>query len=377
MKKFRQAAVLTATSLLGLGIAAQGPQYRGSNTDAMGRSGTASITGPSAMYLNPAGLAGLQGYGGEFELETSVNGTLLDYAKWAADNSQYFSHFDSLLAHMDTSLENVWAPYHEAYMIQGHYKDLAFSLSRSTRTATTLAKSVLTPAVGAAILSDLQLVAGRGFALPDDWNVGFSVKYLYRQRADEKLYGPNDDEYYAIKGCLEGSSSSLTDKYDKITCASRFADAQYGFGLNMGVSRQLPYGFAIGASLLDLPTFFNGGFIYPQANVGGAYALNIDPIPGIEAVRYKLLMNLDWQSPLTDEDWFRQWKTGGSFSGIVKGHDVAVLSFGLNEGYPTIGGRVGYILYAYYLYTSQETGYYPGQRGESFHRFGTYLSLNL
>ena len=72
MKKFRQAAVLTATSLLGLGIAAQGPQYRGSNTDAMGRSGTASITGPSAMYLNPAGLAGLQGYGGEFELETSV-----------------------------------------------------------------------------------------------------------------------------------------------------------------------------------------------------------------------------------------------------------------------------------------------------------------
>ena len=344
-------------------------------TNATGRSGTASITGPSSMYLNPAGLAGLQGYGVEASGDVGINGLLLDYGDWARKNSSQFNNFDSLLAHMDPALENKWAPYAESYMLQGHYKDYAVSVVRDSRYDLTLGEAVLTPVIGADIQSDLQVMVGRGFVASPNWNVGVAVKYLYRQYFPDVLLGPNDDEYYVLKSCWEGSSGTLMDKRDKVTCASKFAKDEYGFGVNLGTSYTLPVGFSVGASVLDLPTFFNGGFMYPQANVGGAYALNIPGFEAFEDLTYRLLVNIDYQLPFTLDPWFKQWKTGASFEGKLYNREVALLSAGLNDGYPVYGARVGYFLYAYYLYTAEETGNYPGQRKLYFHKFGVDLNF--
>ena len=174
-------AVGFSALLLGAAFAAHGPQYRSMETNAMGRSGTASITGPSSMYLNPAGLAGLQGFGAEASADVGINGLLLDYGDWARKNSGYFNNFDSLLAHMDPSLENKWAPYAESYLLQGHYKDYAVSVVKDSRYDLTLGEGVLTPVIGADIQSDLQVLVGRGFVVAPNWNVGVAVKYLYRQ----------------------------------------------------------------------------------------------------------------------------------------------------------------------------------------------------
>ena len=360
--------LLFASALAGGG----GPQYRGMMVDAMGRSGTASITGPSALYFNPAGLAGpKKSYGVEAVAEMGFNGVLLDYADWANKNSAYLNNLDSALAHIDPVLENEWAPYSSNYMLQGYFEEYAFSVVRDAHYSMTFSKATLTPVIGASIFSDMQISAGRGYVLPDNWRVGIAYKFLYRQRADEKLYGLNDDEYYQIKDTWgKKSSNALIGGIDKITVASKFADDQYGVGVNLGVSRPLPYGFTVAASVLDLPTVFNGGFFVPQLNLGGSYAKDFGPTPGIEALHFNVLVNLDWQCLLPDDPWFKQWKGGLAVNSQIHNRDVISLATGLNDGYPTFGARAGYFLYAYYLYTAEETGNYPGQRKLNYHRFG-------
>ena len=381
MKRLCLAAVVV-TVFFGAVHADRGPQYRGMQVDAMGRSGTASIRGPSALYLNPAGLAGQQGYGGEASAEMGFNGVLLDYANWANQNSAYLNNIDSIAAYMDPTLDRKWAPYSSNYLVQGYFQDYAFSVVRDAHYAITFGKAAITPSVlGASMLSDLQISAGRGFVLPDDWKVGIAYKFLYRQRADAVLYGLNDDNYYDIKQAWQKSSSSFTGGLDKITVASDFAAAQYGFGVNLGASRTLPYGFTVAASVLDLPTFFNGGFFEPQLNLGGSYARDFGTIPAargtdfVEDVSYNVLVNLDWQFPFPEDPWFKQWKGGVELGTRFHKHDLLSLSTGLNDGYPSFGVRAGYVLYAYYIYNAQETGDYPGQEKLNYHRFG--LDLNF
>ena len=54
---------------------------------------------------------------------------------------------------------------------------------------------------------------------------------------------------------------------------------------------------------------------------------------------------------------------------------VSVVALGLNDGYPSFGLKLGYVLNLSYLYIAEETGTYPGQHKLSFHKIGLDLSF--
>ena len=154
----------------------------------------------------------------------------------------------------------------------------------------------------------------------------------------------------------------------------------------------------MGASVLDLPTFLDGEWVYPQLNVGGSYSNDFGALKEEEGwkhpnvMRFNLVINLDWQIPLTrfqavnkdgelqfpvvsSDQWFKQWKTGLALECWARRRQIGFVSAGLNDGYPVFGARIGYILHAYYLLTAEEMGEYPGQEKRSFQRFGIDVDI--
>jgi hypothetical protein len=316
-------------------------------------------------------LADLQGNGFETSADLGLNSVLLDYASWAADNYKYINSIDSLINH-DQAIQNKWAPFSNSFFMQGHYQDFAISVVEDIRYDLSISKAVITPVPGVGMLSDLQIVAGRGFHPQPEWSVGFSVKYLYRLRYNDRLVGTTDEDFYTVKHVLQQPANSIWDELRKIEVASQVAQGGQGFGANVGAMRQLPNGFTAGASLLDFPTFYNGGFLYPELNLGGSYAKDFDILPGLH---HRVIVNLDWQIPFAWQPWFKQWKVGAGVEGKMGDRLVTLISMGFNDGYPTFGLKVGYILNFYYLYTAEEQGSYPGQRKLSFHKIGIDLDF--
>ena len=375
----------------------RGPQYRGMQVDAMGRSGTASVSGVSALFLNPAGLAGLEGAGLETSGDVGINNELLDYADWVSKNSSALNHFDSLLNSI-AAIENKWASISNVYYAQGYYQGIAISVVRDVRYDVSLGKAVILPKLGAGMLSDFQVAAGRGFELSPGWSAGFTLKYIDRQYFEDRLLGENDDQYYTVKTRWQDSSNALLDKLNKIEVASEIAPHEHGVGANFGVTHSLANGFSLGASVLDLPTFLDGEWVYPQLNVGGSYSNDFGALKQEEGwkhpnvLRFNLVINLDWQIPLTrfqavnndgelqfpvvsSDQWFKQWKTGLALECWARRRQIGFVSAGLNDGYPVFGARIGYILHAYYLSTAEEMGEYPGQEKRSFQRFGIDVDI--
>jgi hypothetical protein len=291
---------------------------------------------------------------------------LLDYAKWAADNYEYINSIDSLLLKIEP-IQNKWAPFSNSFVVQGNYQDFALAFVTDVRYDLSLSKAVITPVPGVGMLSDLQFVAGRGFMPQPEWKLGFAMKYLYRLRFRNRLVGTTDEEFYTVKGVLQRPANSLGEQIDKIGVAQEVAEAGQGFGINLGATRQLDKGFSAGVSLLDFPTFYDGGFIYPQLNLGGGYAKDFNVLEGLN---HRVIVNLDWQVPFSWEPWFKQWKMGTALEGRMGKRVVSVTSLGFNDGYPAFGLKVGYLLYFSYLYFAEETGSYPGQRKLSFHKLG-------
>src|SRR5690606_32919506 len=95
-----------------------GPQYRDAKSQAMGRTGAASSRGAGALFLNPAAL-GRENRGRlGLSLDLGVNPVLIDYASWAADNSEYLDDLDSLLARIDP-VDNKWASFSQSNILYG------------------------------------------------------------------------------------------------------------------------------------------------------------------------------------------------------------------------------------------------------------------
>jgi hypothetical protein len=264
-------------------------------------------------------------------------------------------------------VQNKWAPFSNSLVIQGNYQDFALAFITDVRYDLSLSKAVITPVPGVAVLSDMQVAAGRGFSPRPEWQLGFAMKYLYRLRYDRRLLGTTDEDFYTVKRVLSRPASGLGDQLEKIGVAEEVADAGQGFGINLGAMRQLAHGFAVGGSLLDFPTFHNGGFLYPQLNLGGAYAKGFNFLEGLD---HRVVVNLDWQIPFDWAPWYKQLKLGTSLEGRMGNRVVTVTSLGFNDGYPAFGLRVGYLLYFSYLYIAEEAGSYPGQQKLSFHKLG-------
>jgi hypothetical protein len=348
-----------------------GPRFREFRAEAMGRSGVASITGSGSMGFNPAGLAGGEGGGLDLSANLGLNAVLFDYAKWASDNYEYLNTIDTLLQKIEP-IDGKWAPFANTFLLSGYYGEYGVAVVDDVRTELTLSKAVITPVLGIGVHSDLQFLVGRGFEPLPLWRTGFAFKYLYRIRYDRRLVGATDEDLYTAKETLEAPSSGFFGDLKKISVANEVAETGSGVGVNVGAQRQLhPYWFA-GVSVLDFPTFFEGRFLAPSTNLGGSFVREFEVLDGLQHV---VTANLDWQMPWRSTPWYEQWKMGVGVEGRLGKRSVSYLGLGINDGYPTVGVRFGYILYLSYLYTAEETGTYPGQRKLSFHKISVDLGF--
>ncbi|MBW8888084.1 MAG: hypothetical protein JF616_10050 [Fibrobacteres bacterium] len=366
LARFAVPAVLAAFTLLPHPVMAEsGPQFRDLESQAMGRSGVASSHGASALFLNPAALG--RATGGDFGVsaDMGVNGVLLDYAQWAKDNSQNLNNFDSLLAHIGP-IDDKWAPFSNSMIVYGNWQGVGMAALLDTRYDLTVAKAVVTPVLGIGALSDVVLTAGRGFAVDDGYRFGVALKYMYRLRYDDRLVGPGDEDFYTAKHRLERKTSGIFGEIAKIQVAGDIAQTEQGAGLNLGAEKDIDKAWTAGLSLLDFPTVLDQSFVRPDVDLGLSWHPGVNWVPDLGN---HLVVNLDWQHFLIPgTPWFKQLKLGAAYEGWMNGRQVAYIGMGLNDGYPTFGVRVGYIVYLSYVYTAEEIGTYPGQDKLSFHK---------
>jgi hypothetical protein len=342
-----------------------GPQFRDDMSQSLGRTGVASSRGATSLFLNPAALGRAQGGDVGLSVDMGVNGVLLDYANWAKDNSQYFNNTDSLLAHIGP-IDDKWAPFSNSMVLYGNWQGVGMAALLDTRYDLTVAKAVITPVLGIGALSDIVLTAGRGFSADDGYRFGFALKYIYRLRYEDRLVGSGDQDFYTAKQKLEKKSHGWFDDLSKIQVAGDIAQTEQGVGLNLGAEKDIDKTWTAGLSLLDFPTVLDQRFVRPDLDLGLSWHPEVHWVPDLEN---HLLVNLDWQRFLIPgTPWFKQVKAGAAFEGWLNGRQVAYIGLGLNDGYPTFGVRMGYIVYLSYVYTSEEVGTYPGQQQLSFHK---------
>jgi len=367
-KTVLSAAVHSAAflSLMAAGASAEsGPTFRDTKSQSLGRTGVASSKGATALFLNPAALGREDGGGMGLSLDLGLNSVLLDYASWAADNYKYLNHTDTLLTKMGP-VDNKWAPFSQSLMLYGNWEGVGFSVLSDTRYDLTLAKAVVTPVLGVGALSDLVLTAGKGFQVEDGYRFGFALKYLYRLRFTDRLIGTTNNEFFIVKHAWEKPDHGWSDKLAKLGVAGDIAQTSQGVGLNLGAEKDIDKDWTAGLSLLDFPTVIDQSFVKPDINLGLAYHKPVDWVPDLDN---KVLVNLDWQHFLIPgTPWFKQLKAGVALEGYMNKRPVSYIAVGLNDGYPTFGIRLGYIVYLSYVYVAEETGTYPGQEKLSFHK---------
>lgn len=369
----RPVLVLSACIAFAAALHAEsGPRYRDLKSQALGNTGVASSEGPSTLFLNPGALGGKEGGGMGISLDVGLNPVLLDYASWAAKNSRYVDDMDSLLARIGP-VDNKWAPFAQGMVLHGRYEDIAFAVVSDSRYNLTIGKAVVTPVPGIGVLSDLVLMAGRGFEAPEGYRLGFALKYLYRVHFPERLVGTTDDAFYKFVEVAEKPGNSTADKLEKIKIASEIAETRQGFGVNFGVEKDVAENWTAGISLLDFPTVIGSRLARPDLNLGLAYHRGFDWVPDLED---RVLVNVDFQRFLIPgTPWFRQIKVGAAFEASLGNRPVGFLAAGLNDGYPTFGLRFGYVAYLSYIYTAEEIGTYPGQQKLSFHKLCIQLEI--
>lgn len=356
---------LAAALLVSDLFAEAGPQFRDTKSQSLGRTGVASTSGATSLFLNPAALGGAKSGGAGLSMDLGLNAVLLDYAAWAADNYKYLDKTDSLLTRIGP-VDNKWAPFSQTFLLYGNVQDIGFAILSDTRYDLTLSKAVVTPVIGVGALSDLVLTAGRGFQADEGYRFGFALKYIYRLRYQDRLVGTTDDDFYRAKKTLQGPDAGIRNKLAKLGAAADLAETRQGVGLNLGAEKDIGENWTAGLSTLDFPTILDQSFLRPEINLGLAYHRDLDLVPDLDN---KLLVNVDWQRFLIPgTPWFKQLKAGVALEGYMKNREVAYVGLGLNDGYPTFGVRFGYLVYLSYVYVAEEVGTFPGQEKLSFHK---------
>jgi hypothetical protein len=347
-------------------VAESGPAFRDEQSQSMGRTGVASSYGATSLFLNPAALGRTNGFHAGVSGNVGLNGVLVDYARWAKDNYRHLNDNDSMLAHIGP-VDNKWAPFTNTVYMHGSWAGIGMAAVLDTRYELTIAKAVVTPAVlGVGGLSDFVLTAGRGFAADDGYRFGFALKYLYRLRYDRRLMGTTDEDFYTAMQAWEKKSNGWLDDIAKLQVAGDLAETTQGAGLNIGAEKDISKSWTAGLSLLDFPTILDQRFARADIDLGLSWHPAIDWLAGLDD---RVAVNLDWQRFLIPgTPWFKQLKAGAAFEGWIRGHQVSYIGLGLNDGYPTFGFRIGYIVYLSYVYTAEEIGTYPGQEKLSFHK---------
>ncbi len=363
---------LIAASAASFAQAAVGGDFRGLQSQAMGRTGVASSSGPMSLFLNPAALAGENGGSMGLSADVGVNSVLLDYAAWAAENNQYLNNMDSLSSRIGP-VDNKWAPFSQTLALYGSYQGVAFAALSDTRYDLTIGKAVVTPVVGVGALSDLVLTAGKGFEGPDGFHFGVSLKYIYRLTFEDQLVGTTDEPFYVVKDAWTKPNTGIWSQITKLGVASDLAKTQQGVGANLGAQKDVDSNWTAGISLIDFPTILGSELVRPDVNIGLSYHR---PLHLVDEIGNKLTVNLDYQKFLIPgTPWWKQLKTGVALEGYMGRRPVSYIALGLNDGYPTFGVRVGYIVYLSYVYIAEETGTYPGQQKLSFHKVALQLEM--
>lgn len=346
-------------------FAESGPQFRDTKSQSLGRTGTASSKGATALFMNPAALARETGGSMGLSMDLGLNPVLLDYAEWAKDNYQYLDSTEALLERIEP-VDNKWAPFSQSLLLYGNWEGVGFSILSDTRYELTVGKAVVTPVPGVGARSDLVLTAGRGFRADEGYRFGFALKYLYRLIYDPRLVGTTDEDFYKVKQAWEKPGKGIWDDLAKLKVAADIAETKQGVGVNLGAEKDIDSSFTAGLALIDFPTILDQEFTRPDINLGLSWHPRIDWLADLDD---RVVVNLDWHRFLIPgTPWFKHIKAGAAFEGWMNNRPVAYLGLGLNDGYPTFGMRFGYIVYLSYVYVAEEVGTYPGQEKLAFHK---------
>ncbi len=351
------------------------PSYRGLAAESRGLTGVTAPGSGHELFINPAGLAGAQGWNAGALGNLGLNSVLLDYAVWAAQNYRHLEDLDTLLANME-QIDNKWAPFAQAFAVNGRMGEYSLAMVSDVRYNLTIGKAVLTPVLGVGVLSDNQILVGRGFTLPSGPRVGVALKYLYRIRFEDRLLGMTDEAYYKVIQAWRDEDNGMSSLFRKVAVAGEVADVEHGLGMNLGFIHNWTPNWSLGLAMLDFPTFVNGKnrneFVMPSLNLGVRYS--------------KEFKTEDWHSRLGVQTevhhfllpgtpWFKQLKLGTSFESLMWNRPVASVSVGVNDGYPTFGLRMGFFAYLSYVYFAEELGSFPGQQKLSFHKLNVEVDI--
>ncbi len=367
-------ALVFALAIVSLSFGENGPTYRGDYSESMGNTGVASTEGYSSLFINPARLAGDQP---KFKFDLSanlgLNSVLLDYATWAADNAKFISQIDSLIAHLDHTVDNKWAPFQQAFVLSGQVQNYSFAIVEDLHYELTIGKAVVTAVPGVGVRFDRIVTVGKGLDGPNGYNFGLALKYVYRRDYPRRLLGTTDEDFYKIKTTLEKPNKTFSDLLDKVQVADKVSHIEQGVGANLGVTKKINEQWNAGVSFIDFPTIMDSELMKPSIDIGFTYQNYFDLLPGL---KQKGLVNIDYDHFLIPGiPWFKHLKLGGAVESYIGKRAIANFSLGLNDGYPTCGVRFGYFAYISYTYTAEEMGSQPGEDIRSFHKIKIEMDI--
>ncbi len=336
-------------------------QYRGEKAQAMGQTGVASQKGHQAILINPALLADYDSWNVNLYATFGVNGVLWDYGKWAIDNADNLSDFDTLMTKLDP-IDNKWAPFLVQGGIGAQIKEFAFNFSWNNYTKVAMTKAPITPVLGVGAHSNFKMAFGHGREILNGYNFGITLFGKYEIEYADKYIGTASKDFWTVYNTMNDSAKS---EWSKITVAEEVAETKLSFGGNVGVTKAINDQFTAGISLIDIPTDFS-------PNIGVNWHKLFGDSAGVTAL---IDANVDWQNMFVTDYYFQQFKFGSSATMKYNNTKFAYVALGLNDGYPTGGFQIGYYAYLSYVYYVEEEGTFPGQKPLSFHKISFEINI--
>jgi len=146
---------------------------------------------------------------------------------------------------------------------------------------------------------------------------------------------------------------------DKLNALDPLLSHQYGPGADAGAIFHFGQ-LRAGVSVMDLFSYVGSEVMTPRLNLGMAYKL-------LALMEYNLIDDATLTTDLHDV-----FKRANFFTKLNIGAEVRMTALdvrlGLNQGYPTFGTTLHWLLFHFdYLYYGEEKGLYPGDKPLLYH----------
>lgn len=212
------------------------------------------------------------------------------------------------------------------------------------------------PSLNLTYLNDYIYMAAYGFPVMQNLTAGVAVKRIHRSGGTEDI----------SLSTVTSGDSSIVDEFDK---------KGIGYGADLGIQWRLPG--AIMDSIVALHWQDLGYTSFNALSDGGAPPpvrdnLSIAAGSELDWPGFDLRMGMEYRHALnTGEEIGKKIHLGAEV-----GLPLVDVRFGLNQGYPTIGGAIDLFFFRLDAASyTEETGVYPGQSPS--HRYKIGLSMDM